>query len=100
MPHNSKLPNFVIVNMMMTMMMMKELLLTIFYSSPRLGVLLEELPHPPGPKPEAFYEACLGPDHDNHHQDVRGQQDDDDEEEVFKTEICTIWIGKMDPNYQ
>ena len=48
-----------------TRIMMKELLLTISYSSPRLGVLLEELPHPPGPKPEAFYEACLDPDHNN-----------------------------------
>ena len=77
--------------------MMKELLLTISYSSPRLDVLLEELPHPPGPKPEAFYEACLGPDHDNHHQDVRGQQDDDDEEEVFKLQFAPYelerWIS-------
>ena len=71
---------------------MKELLLTISYSSPRLDVLLEELPHPPGPKPEAFYEACLDPDHNNHHQDDcdHADQDDDDEEKVFKTAICTI----------
>ena len=76
----------------MTRIMMKELLLTISYSSPRLDVLLEELPHPPGPKPEAFYEACLDPDHDNHHQDDRdhGDQQDDDDDELFNTTIFTI----------
>ena len=48
---------------------MIKMMLTISYSSPRLAGLLLELPLPPGPKPEAFSEACRDPDHNNQDQD-------------------------------
>ena len=51
------------------MVMVKEWMLTISYSSPRLAVPHQELPRPPDPKPEAFSEACPDPAHINHDQD-------------------------------
>ena len=60
------------------MVMMKEWMLTISYSSPRLAGPLQELPRPPDPKPEAFSEACPDPAQINHDQDnCDGQYDDD-----------------------